>query len=127
MSKECKECKEWKSLKMLCPGCHIDYLCRDKYDEVATILNNLAGLYETQGQYTQAEPLYKRSQTIMPIEKLARIPKESWNVKNKPLKFMEILKETLGIEKYSLYDQYISNLFDNLYSADLIDPEYEII
>lgn len=98
MSKECKECKEWKSLKMLCPGCHIDYLCRDKYD--------------------------------MPIEKLARIPKECWNVygyKNKPLKFMEILKETLGIEKYSLYDQYISNLFDNLYSADLIDPEYEII
>ena len=28
---------------------------------VATVLNNLAGLYESQGQYAAAEPLYKRS------------------------------------------------------------------
>ncbi len=31
---------------------------------VATSLNNLAGLYDTQGQYAQAEPLYKRSLAI---------------------------------------------------------------
>ena len=27
-------------------------------------LNNLAGLYEVQGRYTDAEPLYKRALTI---------------------------------------------------------------
>ena len=32
---------------------------------VATSLNNLAGLYCTQGQYAQAEPLYKRSLAIL--------------------------------------------------------------
>src|SRR2546426_7329710 len=30
----------------------------------ATSLNNLAGLYRAQGQYAQAEPLYKRSLAI---------------------------------------------------------------
>jgi tetratricopeptide (TPR) repeat protein len=31
---------------------------------VATSLNNLAEMYEAQGQYAQAEPLYKRSLAI---------------------------------------------------------------
>ena len=31
---------------------------------VATSLNNLAGLYSTQGHYAQAEPLYKRALAI---------------------------------------------------------------
>jgi tetratricopeptide (TPR) repeat protein len=31
---------------------------------VATTLNNLAGLYRTQGEYAKAEPLYKRSLAI---------------------------------------------------------------
>ena len=31
---------------------------------MATILNNLAGLYDAQGLYAQAEPLYKRSLAI---------------------------------------------------------------
>lgn len=33
--------------------------------EVATSLNNLAGLYYTQGRYAQAEPLLKRSLAIL--------------------------------------------------------------
>ena len=32
--------------------------------KVAATLNNLAELYTTQGRYTEAEPLYKRSLTI---------------------------------------------------------------
>ena len=31
---------------------------------VATSLNNLAALFQAQGQYTQAEPLYRRSLAI---------------------------------------------------------------
>ncbi len=31
---------------------------------VATSLNNLAGLYQAQGKYAEAEPLYKRSLSI---------------------------------------------------------------
>jgi tetratricopeptide (TPR) repeat protein len=31
---------------------------------VATSLNNLAALYETQGRYAEAEPLYQRSLAI---------------------------------------------------------------
>jgi tetratricopeptide (TPR) repeat protein len=31
---------------------------------VATSLNNLAGLYDTQGQYGKAEPLYQRALAI---------------------------------------------------------------
>jgi tetratricopeptide (TPR) repeat protein len=31
------------------------------HPKVATSLNNLANLYETQGNYSKAEPLYKRS------------------------------------------------------------------
>jgi len=34
------------------------------HPDVATSLNNLAGLYDAQGQYAQAEPLYKRSLAI---------------------------------------------------------------
>ena len=34
------------------------------HPDVATSLNNLALLYQTQGQYAQAEPLYKRSLAI---------------------------------------------------------------
>jgi len=34
------------------------------HPDVATSLNNLAGLYDTQGQYASAEPLYKRSLAI---------------------------------------------------------------
>ena len=34
------------------------------HPNVAANLNNLAALYATQGQYTQAEPLYKRSLEI---------------------------------------------------------------
>jgi tetratricopeptide (TPR) repeat protein len=34
------------------------------HPDVATSLNNLAQLYETQGQYAQAEPLFKRSLAI---------------------------------------------------------------
>ena len=34
------------------------------HPSVATSLNNLAELYKTQGQYAQAEPLYKRSLAI---------------------------------------------------------------
>ena len=32
--------------------------------DVATSLNNLAGLYDTQGNYAKAEPLYKRALSI---------------------------------------------------------------
>ena len=35
------------------------------HPNVATSLNNLAELYRTQGQYAQAEPLYKRSLAIV--------------------------------------------------------------
>jgi hypothetical protein len=35
------------------------------HPDVATSLNNVAGLYCTQRQYAQAEPLYKRSLAIM--------------------------------------------------------------
>ena len=34
------------------------------HPDIATSLSNLAGLYYTQGQYGQAEPLYKRSLAI---------------------------------------------------------------
>ena len=34
------------------------------HPEVGTSLNNLAGLYEGQGRYAEAEPLYKRTVTI---------------------------------------------------------------
>ena len=34
------------------------------HPDVATSLNNLAGLYRTQGDYAKAEPLYKRSLAI---------------------------------------------------------------
>jgi len=34
------------------------------HPEVATTLNNLAGLYESQGRYDEAEPLYQRSLAI---------------------------------------------------------------
>ena len=34
------------------------------HPDVATSLNNLAGLYRTQGNYAKAEPLYKRSLSI---------------------------------------------------------------
>ena len=34
------------------------------HPNVATILNNLAGLYKAQGHYAQAEPLFKRSLAI---------------------------------------------------------------
>lgn len=34
------------------------------HPSVATSLNNLAALYETQGHYAQAEPLYKRALQI---------------------------------------------------------------
>ena len=34
------------------------------HPDVATNLNNLAGLYYTQGQYAEAEPLYTRSLAI---------------------------------------------------------------
>ena len=34
------------------------------HPDVATSLNNLAGLYREQGQYAQAEPLFKRSLAI---------------------------------------------------------------
>ena len=35
------------------------------HPDVAQSLNNLALLYDTQGQYTQAEPLYKRALAIV--------------------------------------------------------------
>jgi len=34
------------------------------HPSVATTLNNLAGLYESQGKYVEAEPLYQRSLAI---------------------------------------------------------------
>jgi tetratricopeptide (TPR) repeat protein len=34
------------------------------HPDVATSLNNLAGIYRAQGQYAQAEPLYRRSLVI---------------------------------------------------------------
>ena len=34
------------------------------YPDVATGLNNLAMLYESQGKYAEAEPLYKRALAI---------------------------------------------------------------
>ncbi|WP_130758765.1 tetratricopeptide repeat protein, partial [Microcystis aeruginosa] len=33
-------------------------LLGDNHPHVATSLNNLAGLYDSQGRYTEAEPLY---------------------------------------------------------------------
>ena len=40
---------------------------------MATSLNNLALLYETQGDYAKAEPLYKRSLAIVPRGRFARV------------------------------------------------------
>ena len=34
------------------------------HPDVGTSLNNLAALYQAQGRYSEAEPLYKRSLTI---------------------------------------------------------------
>jgi tetratricopeptide (TPR) repeat protein len=36
-----------------------------EHPDVATSLNNLALLYDVQGKYTEAEPLYRRSLTIL--------------------------------------------------------------
>ncbi|MCH8963264.1 MAG: tetratricopeptide repeat protein, partial [Bacteroidetes bacterium] len=35
------------------------------HPSLAITLNNLAGLYESQGKYDQAEPLYQRALAIM--------------------------------------------------------------
>jgi tetratricopeptide (TPR) repeat protein len=35
-----------------------------EHPDVATSLNNLAGLYRAQGKYAEAEPLYKRALAI---------------------------------------------------------------
>jgi tetratricopeptide (TPR) repeat protein len=36
-------------------------LLGDEHPDVATSLNNLAGLYDSQGRYEQAEPLYQQA------------------------------------------------------------------
>jgi tetratricopeptide (TPR) repeat protein len=41
----------------------------ENHHDVAQSLNNLAGLYESQGKYEEAEPLYQRAITIF-LEKL---------------------------------------------------------
>jgi Tetratricopeptide repeat len=41
------------------------------HPQVATSLNNLAGLYESQGKYSEAEPLYLRSLEIL-MQKLGQ-------------------------------------------------------
>jgi tetratricopeptide (TPR) repeat protein len=40
-----------------------------EHPDVATSLNNLALLYDTQGDYAKAEPLYKRAARIEAIER----------------------------------------------------------
>ncbi|MEL6854402.1 MAG: tetratricopeptide repeat protein, partial [Cyanobacteria bacterium J06607_13] len=40
-------------------------LLGDDHPDVATSLNNLAGLYESQGRYDEAEPLYLRAIAIL--------------------------------------------------------------
>lgn len=45
----------------------------DHYD-VATSLNNLASIYDTQGDYARAEPLYKRSLAIRKKRLVLSIP-----------------------------------------------------
>lgn len=37
----------------------------ETHPDYATDLNNLAGLYESQGRYAEAEPLYQQALTIM--------------------------------------------------------------
>ena len=37
----------------------------ENHPDVATSLNNLAGLYESQGKYAEAEPLYQRAIAIL--------------------------------------------------------------
>ena len=39
----------------------------NNHPEIATDLNNLAGLYESQGRYSEAEPLYKRALAIAEV------------------------------------------------------------
>ena len=36
-----------------------------QHQDVATSLNNLAGLYSAQGRYAEAEPLYQRALVIL--------------------------------------------------------------
>ena len=43
----------------------------DNHPDVATSLNNLASLYESQGKYEEAEPLYQRAIAIL-LEKLGK-------------------------------------------------------
>jgi tetratricopeptide (TPR) repeat protein len=39
-------------------------LLGEEHPDVATSLNNLAGLYESQGRYSEAEPLYQQALEI---------------------------------------------------------------
>ncbi|CCI37966.1 hypothetical protein MICAK_3720004 [Microcystis aeruginosa PCC 9701] len=39
-------------------------LLGDNHPDVATSLNNLAALYDSQGRYTEAEPLYREAINI---------------------------------------------------------------
>jgi tetratricopeptide (TPR) repeat protein len=48
---------------MVCPGRPHVVLGPD-HSNVGTALNNLAGLYQAQGRYAEAEPLYRRSLAI---------------------------------------------------------------
>lgn len=43
------------------PSCTVLVLGTDFFPTVATVLNNLASLYEDQGRYAEADPIYQRS------------------------------------------------------------------
>ncbi len=58
--------------------------------KTATFLSNLAGLYQTQGRYAEAEPLYKRA---LAIEEKALGP-EHPNVATSLENYAALLRET---------------------------------
>ena len=59
------------------------------HPDVATSLNNLAELYEAQGRYADAEPLYKRrwryeKKRSVPIIPMLRVAEQSGELYTKP-------------------------------------------
>ena len=60
-----------------------------EHPDVALSLNNLAGLYKTQGKHSQAEPLYRRALTILTKSVGPDHPNVATTLEN----FAELLRE----------------------------------
>ena len=95
------------------------------HPEVATSLNNLAGLYRVQGKYGEAEPLYQRSLAIMEKQLGENHPQVATSLNNLAelyrvqgkyaeaellrLRCLEIEKKTLG-ENHPQFASSLNNL-----------------